>query len=80
MTVRFGTDGVRGLAGRDLTPEIATAIGRAAAGREGLAGYRSQRTQPQSGDVRRTRIAVVGKLLRRRRRLRGPGSRCHGRE
>ncbi|HMY88728.1 MAG TPA: hypothetical protein PLR40_15340, partial [Microthrixaceae bacterium] len=30
MTVRFGTDGVRGLAGRDLTPEIATAIGRAA--------------------------------------------------
>lgn len=30
MSVRFGTDGVRGLAGRDLTPEVATAIGRAA--------------------------------------------------
>ncbi|UDY33856.1 phosphoglucosamine mutase [Dermatobacter hominis] len=30
MTVRFGTDGVRGVAGRDLTPEIALAIGRAA--------------------------------------------------
>ncbi len=30
MTVRFGTDGVRGVAGRDLTPEIAMAIGRAA--------------------------------------------------
>jgi phosphoglucosamine mutase len=30
VTVRFGTDGVRGVAGRDLTPEIALAIGRAA--------------------------------------------------
>lgn len=30
MTVRFGTDGVRGVANRDLTPEIALAIGRAA--------------------------------------------------
>lgn len=30
MAVRFGTDGVRALAGRDLTPEIALAIGRAA--------------------------------------------------
>ncbi len=29
MAVRFGTDGVRALAGRDLTPEIALAIGRA---------------------------------------------------
>jgi phosphoglucosamine mutase len=30
VTVRFGTDGVRGVANRDLTPEIALAIGRAA--------------------------------------------------
>ena len=30
MTVRFGTDGVRGLANRDITPEIALAVGRAA--------------------------------------------------
>ena len=30
--VRFGTDGVRGVANRDLTPEIALAIGRAAVG------------------------------------------------
>jgi len=29
VAVRFGTDGVRALAGRDLTPEIALAIGRA---------------------------------------------------
>lgn len=30
MSVRFGTDGVRGLANRDITPEIALAVGRAA--------------------------------------------------
>ncbi|MBS1836398.1 MAG: phosphoglucosamine mutase [Actinobacteria bacterium] len=30
MAVRFGTDGVRGLANRDITPEVALAIGRAA--------------------------------------------------
>ena len=29
MTVRFGTDGVRGVANQDLTPEIALAVGRA---------------------------------------------------
>src|SRR2546430_6260898 len=32
MTLRFGTDGVRGVANRDLTPELVTARGRAAAG------------------------------------------------
>ncbi|HLI54532.1 MAG TPA: phosphoglucosamine mutase [Acidimicrobiales bacterium] len=31
MPLRFGTDGVRGVAGRDLTPEVVTALGRAAA-------------------------------------------------
>ncbi len=31
MTLRFGTDGVRGIANRDLTPELVTALGRAAA-------------------------------------------------
>jgi len=30
VSVRFGTDGVRGVANQDLTPEIALAIGRAA--------------------------------------------------
>jgi phosphoglucosamine mutase len=30
MTLRFGTDGVRGVANRDLTPELVTALGRAA--------------------------------------------------
>ena len=28
----FGTDGARGVAGKDLTPELAMQIGRAAAG------------------------------------------------
>jgi phosphoglucosamine mutase len=31
MTLRFGTDGIRGVANRDLTPEFVTALGRAAA-------------------------------------------------
>jgi len=31
MTLRFGTDGVRGVANVDLTPELAVALGRAAA-------------------------------------------------
>lgn len=31
MTLRFGTDGVRGIANRDLTPELVVAFGRAVA-------------------------------------------------
>ena len=31
MSLRFGTDGVRGVAGTELTPELVTALGRAAA-------------------------------------------------
>lgn len=31
MSLRFGTDGIRGVANRELTPELVTAIGRAAA-------------------------------------------------
>ncbi len=31
MSLRFGTDGVRGVANRDLTPELVTALGRVAA-------------------------------------------------
>ena len=31
MTLRFGTDGIRGLANRELTPELVTGVGRAAA-------------------------------------------------
>jgi phosphoglucosamine mutase len=31
LTLRFGTDGVRGVANLDLTPELVVAFGRAAA-------------------------------------------------
>jgi phosphoglucosamine mutase len=31
MTLRFGTDGIRGVANRELTPELITALGRSAA-------------------------------------------------
>jgi phosphoglucosamine mutase len=31
MTLRFGTDGIRGVANRELTPELVTALGRSAA-------------------------------------------------
>jgi phosphoglucosamine mutase len=31
VTLRFGTDGIRGIANRELTPELVTAVGRAAA-------------------------------------------------
>src|ERR1035438_4820204 len=31
MAPRFGTDGIRGVAGSDLTPELALSVGRAAA-------------------------------------------------
>ena len=31
MAPRFGTDGIRGVAGSELTPELALALGRAAA-------------------------------------------------
>jgi phosphoglucosamine mutase len=46
----FGTDGVRGVANRDLTAELALALGSAAARRLGLSG----------GSARR-RVAVVGR-------------------
>ncbi|MGH9093656.1 MAG: phosphoglucosamine mutase, partial [Acidimicrobiales bacterium] len=38
MTLRFGTDGLRGVAGRELTPELAQALGRAAGRRLGRPG------------------------------------------
>jgi len=40
LSLRFGTDGVRGLAGAELTPELAVALGRAAARTLGSPGDR----------------------------------------
>lgn len=49
MARLFGTDGVRGVANRELTPELAMALGSAAARRLGRAG------------ATRRRVAVVGR-------------------
>ena len=50
MTLRFGTDGVRGVANAELTPELVLALGRAAArvlsGRRFLIGRDTRRSGP----------------------------------
>ena len=50
MTLKFGTDGVRGVANRELTPELALTLGRAAArvlgGRRWLIGRDTRRSGP----------------------------------
>ncbi len=50
MTLRFGTDGVRGVANAELTPELALALGRAAArvvsGRRWVVGRDTRRSGP----------------------------------
>ena len=50
MTLRFGTDGVRGVANIDLTPELVLALGRAAArvlpGKRFLIGRDTRRSSP----------------------------------
>jgi phosphoglucosamine mutase len=50
MTLRFGTDGVRGVANVDLTPELVLALGRAAArvlpGKRFLVGRDTRRSGP----------------------------------
>lgn len=50
MTLKFGTDGVRGVANREFTPELALTLGRAAArvlgGRRWLIGRDTRRSGP----------------------------------
>lgn len=50
MTLKFGTDGVRGVANRELTPELALNLGRAAArvlgGRRWVIGRDTRRSGP----------------------------------
>lgn len=50
MTLKFGTDGVRGVANSELTPELVLALGRAAArvmgGRRWLVGRDTRRSGP----------------------------------
>lgn len=51
MTLRFGTDGIRGVANRDLTPELVTAVGRAAARVLGRETYFIGRDTRRSGSM-----------------------------
>jgi phosphoglucosamine mutase len=50
MSLRFGTDGIRGVANRDLTPEIALALGRSSArylpGESFFVGSDTRRSSP----------------------------------
>ncbi|MFZ4517211.1 MAG: phosphoglucosamine mutase [Microthrixaceae bacterium] len=58
MAVRFGTDGVRGVANRDLTPEIALAIGRAAVRVFGTARVLVGRDTRRSGPMFESAVAA----------------------
>jgi phosphoglucosamine mutase len=59
MARLFGTDGVRGLANADLSPELATAISAAAAGV--LAEHARAGGRRSSADADRRPVAVVGR-------------------
>ncbi len=49
--LRFGTDGLRGVANSELTPELALALGRAAARRMGQPGFLTGRDTRRSGGM-----------------------------
>ena len=58
MTLRFGTDGVRGLANVDLTPELVLALGRAAARTFGAARVVVGRDTRRSGPLLESALAA----------------------
>jgi phosphoglucosamine mutase len=62
--LRFGTDGVRGVANVDLTPELVLALGRAAArvlpGNRYLIGRDTRRSGPMLGDALAAGLASEG--------------------
>ena len=59
MSLRFGTDGVRGLANRELTPELVVALGRAAARVLGTeAGFLVGRDTRVSGPLLQAALAA----------------------
>jgi phosphoglucosamine mutase len=66
MTLRFGTDGVRGVAGTELTPELVLALGRAAArelarpGQEFLIGRDTRLSGPLLSAALAAGIAAEG--------------------
>lgn len=58
MPPRFGTDGVRGLANRELTPEVAVALGRAAVDVLGAGRYVIGRDTRRSGPMLEAALAA----------------------
>ena len=64
MTLKFGTDGGRGVANRELTPELALTLGRAAArvlgGRRWLIGRDPRRSGPLLGAALAAGLATEG--------------------
>ena len=58
MTLAFGTDGVRGLANRDLTPEFVSALGRAAAAVLGDGAWVIGRDTRRSGPLLQAALAA----------------------
>jgi phosphoglucosamine mutase len=58
MPPRFGTDGIRGVANSDLTPEIAVALGRAAARRLGSPACVVGRDTRRSGPMLQAALAA----------------------
>ena len=78
MTLRFGTDGVRGVANRELTPELVTALGRATA--RVLGPNATVRDRPRHAPVRPDARGRAGRRdLRRGRRCRPRGRAAHSR-
>ena len=77
MAPRFGTDGIRGVAGTELTPELALALGRAAAtARAGIAVSARARHPPFGHDAPgRPRGRARRRGCRRRGRRRHPDPR-----
>ena len=72
MALRFGTDGVRGVANTELTPELALALGRAAArvlgGDRVVIGRDTRRSGPDARGRARRRLRRRGRRRRAARR------------
>ena len=69
MTLRFGTDGVRGVANVDLTPELVLALGRAAArvlpGKRFVIGRDTRRSGPMLETALAAGLASEGVVVER---------------
>ena len=61
MAPRFGTDGIRGVAGVDLTPELALALGRAAARIVSGSPFLLGRDTRQSGTMIQSALAAASR-------------------